>query len=164
MTMKNLLAIIIALFLSINLSACTNQFQSDEYIDESYSGTFKLVVKEKMKDYYETEQIIFYDKDTKVMYTDFIGSTVPGADFASSVLYNADGTLKLYSSTVKYQPFTIVEVDVLEYENTRVIMYDPETMVMYTYRQVNFLTTVYRSSLNVLYNADGTLKLYSSGN
>ena len=71
MTMKNLLAIIIALFLSINLSACTNQFQSDEYIDESYSGTFKLVVKEKMKDYYETEQIIF-EKVIKILNVAFV--------------------------------------------------------------------------------------------
>lgn len=57
----------------------------------------------------------------------------------------------------KFGTFILVEEEGIRgsYVN-QYIMYDPDTMVMYSY-----LEHEYAAGLTVMYNADGTLKLYS---
>ena len=65
------------------------------------------------------------------------------------------------STDTHFGMFVIVKEDSLSDHSTtgvyQTIMYDPDTMVMYT-----FLKNRYGGAgLTVMYNADGTLKLYS---
>lgn len=59
---------------------------------QSKSGTFILVETGSISDSY-LDQYIMYDPDTMVMYSYLGGSHSGGL----TVMYNADGTLKLYS-------------------------------------------------------------------
>lgn len=59
---------------------------------QSKSGTFILVEEEVIRCSH-AEQYIMYDPDTMVMYSYLGGSHSGGL----TVMYNADGTLKLYS-------------------------------------------------------------------
>ena len=63
--------------------------KSEEKPDSKYEA-FIVVAEKMITD--DVKQIIMYDPTTKVMYT-FISGSYEGI----SVLYNADGTLKLYS-------------------------------------------------------------------
>ena len=93
-----------------------------------------------------------YDPDTMVMYTHLDGSY----SGTMSVIYNADGTFKLYSPDTEARTFVVVaEGDTGSYTD-QTIMYDPDTMVMYTH-----LDGSYSGTMSLIYNADGTLKLYS---
>ena len=91
MKKRKLLAIIIALTLWWLLCSCTTQPQTSETDSQSVAGTFTVVAKGWIGNY--AYQMIMYDPDTMVMYTYLDGSDAG----TISVLYNADGTLKLYS-------------------------------------------------------------------
>ena len=91
MTKRNLLAMIIALALCVSLCACTVEDTSSDNDAQSKTGTFTVVEEGKVGKY--ANQTIMYDSDTMVMYTHLDGSHAG----TMSVLYNADGTLKLYS-------------------------------------------------------------------
>ena len=58
----------------------------------------------------------------------------------------------------KFGTFIVIEQGSLENNLYQYIMYDPDTMVMYTYISKGYDDGVV---FNVMYNADGTLKLYS---
>ena len=92
MTKRNLLAMIIALALCVSLCACTAEDTSSNKNDaQSKNGTFTVVEEGSAGSY--ADQTIIYDPDTMVMYT-YLDGSYSGT---MSVLYNADGTLKLYS-------------------------------------------------------------------
>ena len=90
MTKRRMLAMIIALVMCVSLSACSSE-KSDSDV-QSESGTF-IVVEEGMTKGSDVYQYIMYDPDTKVMYS----YLKKGNSGGTTVLYNADGTLKLYS-------------------------------------------------------------------
>ena len=151
MEKRNVLAIIIVLALCVSLCACTAEETSNTASDtQSKTVTFTVVQEGSAGQY--ADQTIMYDPDTMVMYT-YLDGRYAGA---MSVLYNADGTLKLYSPNTKYVTFTVVQEGSAGQYADQTIMYDPDTMVVYTY-----LDGRYAGTMSVLYNADGTLKLYS---
>ena len=90
MTKRRMLAMIIALVMCVSLSACSSE-KSDSDVQSEF-GTFIVVEEELTKDS-EVYQYIMYDPDTMVMYSYLEGHYGGG----TTVLYNADGTLKLYS-------------------------------------------------------------------
>ena len=149
MTKRRMLAMIIALVMCVSLCACSAEEQSKADID-SKTGTFIVVAEGDTGSY--TDQTIMYDPDTMVMYTHLDGSY----SGAMSVIYNSDGTFKLYSPDTEAKTFVVVaEGDTGSYTD-QTIMYDPDTMVMYTH-----LDGSYSGAMSLIYNADGTLKLYS---
>lgn len=90
MTKRKIFAIIIALMMCVTLVACSTQEQIDTDIQSKY-GHFVLLENENIEDT-EVYQYIMYDPNTMVMYT-YVGSFKGGG---LSVMYNPDGTLKLY--------------------------------------------------------------------
>lgn len=94
MTKRRMLAMIIALVMSVSLSACSSE-KSDSDVQSEF-GTFIEVEKGLVKDS-RVHQHIMYDPDTMVMYSYLDGNGGGG----TTVLYNADGTLKLYSSNAE---------------------------------------------------------------
>ena len=98
---KKAIAVIIAIIMSILLVSCSaesSETSSEEKIkEESISGF--IVVAEKQIDlqYGCLWQSIMYDPDTMVMYS-FVEQDDEGG---FSVMYNADGSLKLYSPDTK---------------------------------------------------------------
>lgn len=81
---------IIALVMCVSLSACSSE-KSDSDVQSEF-GTF-IVVEKGMTKGSDVYQYIMYDPDTMVMYSYLEGRYGGG----TTVLYNADGTLKLYS-------------------------------------------------------------------
>ena len=155
MTKRNIQSIIIAIVtLCVSLSAFEIELEAAEV--DYQLRTFTVVAEGYI--YTDTHinpiyQIIMYDPDTMVMYTYFIEDR----SATMSVLYNADGTLKTYSPNTKYVTFTIVE-EVQMNRFSQIIMYDPDTMVLYTYL---IGTGRYQGAMSIVYNADGTLKTYT---
>ena len=91
MTKRKLLAIIIALMLCISLCACEQETSETELADSSL-GKFVILEEGALNDS-GLYQYIMYDPDTMVMYTFLDGYHAGGP----IVMYNADGTLKIYS-------------------------------------------------------------------
>lgn len=90
MTKRKMLAMIIALVMCVSLlTACCKKSDLDV---QSKSGTFILVEEEVIRGSY-VDQYIMYDPDTMVMYSYLENGHAAGL----TVMYNADGTLKLYS-------------------------------------------------------------------
>ncbi len=157
MTKRKVLAIIIALTLYVSICSCATEYpQSSETDYPSKYVTFTAVAEGDIAKNIDQRiiynQTIMYDPDTMVMYT-YLDGYISGT---MSVLYNADGSLKLYSPNTKYVIFTVVAEGKAGERSYQVIMYDPDTMVMYTY-----LDGYRAGTMSVIYNADGTLKLYS---
>lgn len=90
MTKRRMLAMIIALVMCVSLSACSGE-KSDSDVQSKF-GTFIAVEKGLTEDS-DVYQYIMYDPDTMVMYSYLEGHQSGGL----TVMYNADGTLKLYS-------------------------------------------------------------------
>lgn len=90
MTKRRMLAIIIALVICVSLSACSSE-KSDSDVQPKL-GTFIVVEKGSIGDS-DIYQYIMYDPDTMVMYSYLDGIYGGGP----TVMYNADGTLKIYS-------------------------------------------------------------------
>lgn len=90
MTKRKMLAIIIALVMCVSL--LTAFCKKSDLDVQSKSGTFILVETGSISGSY-LDQYIMYDPDTMVMYSYLGGSHSGGI----TVMYNADGTLKLYS-------------------------------------------------------------------
>ena len=90
MTKRKMLAMIIALVMCVSLLAAFCK-KSDSDV-QSKSGTFILVEEEVIRGSY-VDQYIMYDPDTMVMYSYLEHERGSGL----TVMYNADGTLKLYS-------------------------------------------------------------------
>lgn len=90
MTKRRMLAMIIALVICVSLSACSGE-KSDGDVQSKF-GTF-IVVEEGSIEDSGVYQYIMYDSDTMVMYSFLEGYRCGGP----TVMYNADGTLKLYS-------------------------------------------------------------------
>ena len=90
MTKRKMLAMIIALVMCVSLSACYGREQSSKSSKSSKFGTFIVVENGTLGDVY---QYIMYDPDTMVMYSYLDGRVGGGL----TVMYNADGTLKIYS-------------------------------------------------------------------
>ena len=104
MTKRKVLAIIIVLTLYVSISACA----SSETDYPSKYVTFTAVAEGDIAKNIDQRiifnQTIMYDPDTMVMYT-YLDGYISGT---MSVLYNADGSLKLYSPNTKYVIFTVV--------------------------------------------------------
>ena len=90
MTKRRMLAMIIALVICVSLSACSCE-KSDGDVQSKF-GTF-IVVEQGSIENSDVYQYIMYDSETLVMYPFLDGSRCGGP----TVMYNADGTLKLYS-------------------------------------------------------------------
>lgn len=89
MRKRKILAIIIALMLCVSLTACHGGQAKSE--DPSKIGTFVIVSRQNIfYDNYYLTNYVMYDPETMVMYTYFY-------NVGLTVMYNADGTLKLYS-------------------------------------------------------------------
>lgn len=110
------------------------------------TSLFKVIAKKRLAFY--LHQTIMYDPDTMVMYTYLDGYRAGKI----SEIYNPDGTLKLYSKENTNETFVIVANRRLTIGVRQIIMYDPDTMVMYTWLN---------ETMCPMYNSDGTLKLYS---
>lgn len=91
MTKRKMLAMIIALVMCVSLSACYGREQSSKSSKSSKFGTFIVVEQGGIGD--GIYQYIMYDRDTMVMYS-YLRS---GKSGGPTVMYNADGTLKIYS-------------------------------------------------------------------
>lgn len=93
MTKRKILVMIITLVLSVSLCACSTEEQSKQSKADiqSQSGIFPVVAESDVGSY--DFQSIMYDPDTMVMYTYLDGNHTG----TMGVIYNADGTLKLYS-------------------------------------------------------------------
>lgn len=90
MTKRRILAMIIALVMFVSLSACSS-VESNSNIQTKFQ-LFIIVEKGNIGDS-GIYQYIMYDPDTMVMYSYLDG--YKGGGF--TVMYNADGTLKIYS-------------------------------------------------------------------
>ncbi len=93
MTKRRVLAMIIALGMCVSQPACSGEISDSDIDVQSKSGIF-IFVEERVIEEACIEQYIMYDPDTMVMYSYFRTS---GGGGGSTVMYNADGTLKLYS-------------------------------------------------------------------
>lgn len=98
MSTRKILAIIIALTLILScgfvLSACSSVEEFEEK-ESPVGGLVCISMHNDFIDGYVFEQYILYDPETFVMYTFISGND----EAAMSVLYNADGTPKLYTPT-----------------------------------------------------------------
>lgn len=90
MTKRKMLAMIIALVMCVSL--LTAWCKKSDLDVQSKFGTFILVEEEGIRGSY-VNQYIMYDPDTMVMYSYLEHEHAAGL----TVMYNADGTLKLYS-------------------------------------------------------------------
>lgn len=90
MSIRKMLAIIIALVMCVSLCACTEAEPPQANIDTK-PETFIAIIEGDAGLY--ADQTIMYDPDTLVMYT-YLDGNYAGV---ISVLYNSDGTFKLYS-------------------------------------------------------------------
>lgn len=101
-------------------------------------------------------QSIMYDPETLVMYLyslDYISG-----DSSVTVMYNADGSPRTYDSSSEFSCLIMLSSrKIPDSHYTQFIMYDPKTLVMYTYCWDHINGS---SSLTVLYNADNSLKIY----
>lgn len=98
MATRRILAIIIALTLVLGilvcLSGCSKTKEFEHLTDNEFGGLVAIARQNNFIDDYVFDQYILYDPDTLVMYV-----MIYGADGASmSILYNADGTPKLYNT------------------------------------------------------------------
>lgn len=92
MTKRRIFAMIIALTLCFSLCACgTGTTSTTDSTDVSF-GNFVVLEKGKI-DNTDLYQYIMYDPETLVMYTFLDGYGCGGP----TVMYNADGTLRIYS-------------------------------------------------------------------
>lgn len=96
MTKLKTLAMYIALVLFISLLACANEVSDSRAQTNAQPGfeTFIVVEKKSIDSYSHTQQYIMYDPDTLVMYS-YVYTLKKGGGL--TVMYNADGTPKLYS-------------------------------------------------------------------
>lgn len=83
---------IITLVMSVSLSACSGEKSDASDADVQSIRGFILIEKEPIE-HTDVYQYIMYDPDTMVMYSFLDGYSCGGP----TVMYNADGTLKLYS-------------------------------------------------------------------
>lgn len=152
MTIRKIVAIIIALMLSVTLCACSTQEESKiPSTSTSKSKSFIVVAESRVGSY--IDQTIMYDPDTMIMYTYLDG--VETGSF--SVLYQPDKSFKLYSPNMDVKTFVVVSEESVGSYATQVILYDPNNMVMYTY-----LDGTSAGDMSLIYNdASGTLKLYT---
>lgn len=93
MTKRRILAMIIALALCVSLVACSSKDKSSQTDCEVES----LVLISRVRIGKELIQYILYDPDTMVMYS-FVDGNYSGGP---TVMYNADGTLKLYTPKIE---------------------------------------------------------------
>ena len=155
MTAKRILAIIIALKITISFSGYgINPFNST-YTDNSKS--LIQIFSENISDS-SYKQFVMYDPETSVMYMyswDYIsgGSTV-------TAMYNADGSLRTYDASTKINSLVMVSSgDISSSRYKQFVMYDPETLVMYMY-SCNYISG--SSTVTAMYNADGSLRTYDT--
>lgn len=108
------------------------------------------------------EQITMYDPATLAMYV-FLSDPI-NHHFEFIPMYNSDGTLRKYSSSIEIDSLVWVSSEVIS--NSRyyqTILYDPSTLVMYMCIQ-----DYYRESFSgeftiiPMYNQDGSFKTYNS--
>ena len=99
MSTRKILAAIVALAMVLGmfvcLSGCSSKPKEFEPTDSKIGGLVAISRQNHFIDDYTYNQTILYDPDTLVMY-----SMISGGNGAMSitVLYNADGTPKLYDS------------------------------------------------------------------
>ena len=97
MATRRTLAIIIALTLILGgmvfLSGCSEKVQEFELTESEVGGIVAISAQEDFIDGYVFDQYILYDPDTLVMYVMIHG----GKGASMSILYNVDGTPKLYN-------------------------------------------------------------------
>ena len=99
MATRKILAIIIALSLVLGmlvcLSGCSSSTEPEEFelTESEIGGLVPISKQENFMEGHVFEQYVLYDPDTLVMY---VMITKPKA-MTVSVLYNADGTPKLYN-------------------------------------------------------------------
>ena len=96
MATRRILAIIIALTLVLGTLICLSGCSKTEEFELTESEIGGLVAISKQDDFidgYVFDQYILYDPDTFVMYVMIYG----GNGSSMSILYNADGTPKLYN-------------------------------------------------------------------
>ena len=96
--MRKTLSIILALIFIISsvfiLSSCSSVKKFEEK-ESPVSGLICISRQNNFIDGYVLDQYILYDPETYVMYSVISGNN----GTAMSVLYNSDGTLKLYTPT-----------------------------------------------------------------
>lgn len=98
MSKRKILTIIIALTMCLALSACTCEESSTSEPPKPIPAGFIEIAYHRVETYYSwIDQYIFYDPETMVMYS-YIDE---GEGGAITVLYNADGTLRIYTPNIE---------------------------------------------------------------
>lgn len=85
-------AFLLTLLLIIGFSSCS-KIKEFEPTESEIGGLVAISYQKEFIDGYNYDQIILYDPETLVMYSIISG----GDDTTITVLYNADGTPKLYN-------------------------------------------------------------------
>lgn len=96
MAARKILAIIIALAMILGMPVCLSGCQRTEEFELTDNEKGGLVAISRQSNFiygYEFDQYILYDPETLVMYVMISG----GKGTSMSMLYNADGTPKLYN-------------------------------------------------------------------
>ena len=96
MAARKILAIIIALTMVLGTTLCLSGCSDTEKFELTESEIGGLVAISRQQEFingYNYDQFLLYDPDTLVMYVMIYNPS----GLSISVLYNADGTLKLYN-------------------------------------------------------------------
>ena len=147
MTKRRMLAMISALIMSVSLLACSSEkFNSDEDVSsdsysENQSGSGEDVALRNIN----------LHAEPRISSSDIYKSIVDSED--SSESDEEEKEEKSETGT-----FIMLEKGKIGSDLYQYIMYDPDTMVMYTYISKGYDDGVV---FNIMYNADGTPKLYS---
>lgn len=152
MTQKRILAIIIVIStLALVLTGCGSSSEDYNIDAQETESKFNTVTYETVGRY---KQMLIYDKETMVEYVYLWHSGSGRID--STMLYMPDGTPKLYSG--QNSKLILISTENVGAHIELSLMYDSETLVMYSCscHSGNGNTTIQK-----LYNADGTLKLFS---
>lgn len=161
MAKRKLLAIIIALALTLGVLVCFSGcgITTKGSIPE-VEGLEFLTRKFRMLEEYRYDQVFLYDPETLVMYC--LISCRDGTDI--TMLYNADGTPRLTTKGSETEVEGLVlltrEQNIVEdYWYDQTFLYDSETRVIYC-----LVCNNNGSNITMMYNADGTPRLYNPGN
>lgn len=168
MAKRRMLAMISALIMSVSLLACSSEkFNSDEDVSsDSYSEN-----PSNSDEDVALRNIKLIPIPTKTRYSDGgvkLGNInlhaeprISSSDIYKSIFDSEDSSESDEEEKEEKSEtgiFIMLEKGKIGSDLYQYIMYDPDTMVMYTYISKGYDDGVV---FNVMYNADGTLKLYS---
>lgn len=158
-----LLVVITTLILMCTiLSGCSEIDHESKYIDDDDEITEEmelepvspliLIKKEKIEGT-SSNQYIFYDPETNVMYSHVTDIN----HYGMIEMHNSDGTPRLYDGISDVQTLVFISKSKIEDAGmSQYVYFDPETLVMYVH-----YTDINDKSLSEMHNSDGSLRTYT---